>query len=297
MRLASFFAAAALSAAICSLVSRFWGRFDLPLQATLLCLFPLMALGGVELSARRERTLYVASLFALVAYATFWLAVGVLSDLLNVPVTPWAIWAGVIFGLALALAYRLRVILAGALGALVIALSGQVFHAAGIPWTEIAGKPELTTVAAFGVTLLGPRLSHVDRGFGAAARLTGFGVGLTGVLLLSTFAEMSVLPLSGRLVTGFYQAVALVGLVGLLAIGLRYRWNETVSLAAVMLTIFLLLRFIDGFWDALPQYVFFLALAVLALAWLFALDPMRARLSGRTYSGAAGPSSREARRR
>ena len=57
MRIASFFAALALTAAIYSLVSRFWGRLELPMQATLLCAFPLMALVGVELAAQRERTL------------------------------------------------------------------------------------------------------------------------------------------------------------------------------------------------------------------------------------------------
>jgi len=35
MRIASFFAALALTAAIYSLVSRFWGRLELPMQATL----------------------------------------------------------------------------------------------------------------------------------------------------------------------------------------------------------------------------------------------------------------------
>ena len=109
MRLLSFFAAVALTAAIYSLVERIWGRLDLPLQATLLAAFPLMALVGVELSARHERNLYVASLFALVAYGTFWLAVVVLSATLNVPVTPPFLWAGVIFGTSLAIAYRFRV--------------------------------------------------------------------------------------------------------------------------------------------------------------------------------------------
>src|SRR5688500_18735054 len=78
VRLASFFAGITLTAAVYSLVSRFWGRFDLPLQATLLCGFPLVALVGVELSSRLERTLHVASLFGVVAYGTYWLAVYVL---------------------------------------------------------------------------------------------------------------------------------------------------------------------------------------------------------------------------
>src|SRR5262245_39193251 len=135
MQIAALLGALALTAAISSLVSRYWGRLELPVQATLLCAFPLMSLVGVELAARRERTLYVSSIFALAAFGTYWLAVVTLGQLLDVPLTPPAIWGGALFGLALALPYGFRVILGSALVALLVALGGSVFQASGMPWT------------------------------------------------------------------------------------------------------------------------------------------------------------------
>ncbi len=279
MQLASFFAAVTLTAAVYSLVSRFWGRFDLPVQATLLCAFPLMSLVGVELSARRERTLYVASLFALVAYGTFWLAVGVLSDTLNIPLAPPWLWAGVVFGLALALAYRFSLILAMSLCAMIAALSGSLFQASGYVWTHIFEDLDVLTMTAFGSTLLAPQLRQRERGFALVTRLVGFGVALLGLLIMSTSGDSSLLPISNRTTELVYQGVILVVCVTLLVIGIRRRWNETVRLAAGMLTLFLLVRYIDWFWDSLPNYVFFAMLAGIALAWLLALRRIRGRLA------------------
>jgi hypothetical protein len=271
VRLASLVAAMAVTAAIYSLVAQFWDGLALPLQATLLCAFPLTALVGVELSARRERTLYVASLFALVAYGTFWLAAGVLSSTFNIPVTPLLLWTGVLFGLALALPYGFHLVLAVALATFAIAVSGSVFDAAGIPWTSIAEYPELTTATALGVSLLSPRLAPLNPAFAATARITGLSMGLAGLLLLSTVGTMSLLPLSPRAAEGLYQVITLSACVAVMVVGVRRRWNETANLGAAFLTVFLLLRFFDWFWALLPRFAFFLLLAAAAFAWALAL--------------------------
>jgi hypothetical protein len=279
MQMASFFAAVALTAAIYSLVSRFWGRLDQPLQATLLASFPLIALVGVEFAARREQTLYIASLFALVAYGTFWLAAAVLSWTLNIPLTPVVLWAGALFGLSLSLAYGFRVILAAALFTVTVAVPASVFHASGRPWSELAMRPELQVLTAFGLTLLTPRLQQLHGSFAAATRLVGFGVGLAGLLVLSTAGQMSMLPMSARAAEGFYQAVMLTASLAVLIVAIRRHWRETVSLAAILLTLFLLTRFMDWFWEALPRYLFFLLLAMVAFGWLLVMRRIRARLA------------------
>ena len=279
MQLASFFGAIALTAAVYSLVSRFWGRLDFPVQASLLAAFPLMALVGVEFSARRERSLYIASLFALVAYGTFWLAAGVLSWTHNIPLTPVVLWAGSLFGLALALAYGFRVILAFALFTVTVALPASAFQAAGVPWSEVATRVELQVLTAFLLSLLTPRLAAINRSFGAATRLVTVGVALTGLLLLSVAGEWSLLPLTSRAAEGFYQAVMLVASVTILVLAIQRHWRETVTLTAVVFTIFLLSRFVDWFWDLLPRYIFFLLLAAIAFAWLLILRRVRARMA------------------
>ena len=278
MQIAAFIAAVALTAAVYSLVARFWGRLDLPMQATLLCAFPLVALAGVELSAQRERTLYIASIFALVAYGTYWLAVFVLSELLNVPVTPPALWGGALFGVALALPYGFRVIFGAALLALLVALAGSVFQASGMPWTLAVEFPEIITAAAFMFVLAAPRLGATHPAFAAVTRGVAFAVGLLGLLVLSSAGEASLLPTPSRVSELIYQGGALLASSVALMIGIRRQWRETMYIAAGALTVFLLVRFVDWFWDVLPRFVFFLLLAAAAFAWLLALRRVRGRV-------------------
>ena len=278
MQLLSFFAAIALSAAIYSLVARYWGRIDLPLQATLLAAFPLMALVGTEFAARRERTLYVASIFALAAYGTFWLAAGALSWTLNVAPTPAMIWAGALFGFALALPYRFRIVLAIALLALILAPAASLLQSSGVPWDEAFRRPEPIAGAAFSLSLVAPRLRQLDRGFAPVTRLVAFGVGLLALLILSLSGAATLLPMSPTVAEIFYQVTMFVVSVVLIVLGIRRRWRETVALAAVMLTLFLLTRFMDWFWNLLPRYLFFLVLALLAFVWLWILRRVRARM-------------------
>lgn len=279
IQIASFFAAVALTAAIYSLVSRFWGRLDLPLQATLLCAFPLMALVGVELAAQRERSLYIASIFALAAFGTYWLAVGELSVLLNVPLTPPAIFGGALFGLGLALPYGFRLIFAGGLVALLVAVAGMAFQVAGMPWVLTAEHPEVLTLTALLLALLAPRLQPVNPPFAAVLRVVTLAIGFLGLLLLSTAGRASVLPLPAAVIQAIYQAVMLVLCVAALVVGVRKQWMETVYVSAGALTLFLFVRFVDWFWEALPRYLFFLLLAAIAFGWLLVLRRLRHRLT------------------
>jgi hypothetical protein len=287
MQLASFLGAVTLTAAIYSLVERVWGRLDFPMQATLLCLFPLAALVGVELSARRERTLYVSALFAIVAYGTFWLAVGVLADLTNIPLTTHVIWAGVLFGVALALPYGFRLVLAASLVALVVAVSGSFFQGAGVPWTVALEKFDVTAGVAFAVTLLARPLGRVDAAFAPTTRVTGLVGGFAGLLLLSSSGQASLVPVADGTIEAVYQAIMLVATVTALVFGVRRGWRDTVRVGAVALTLFLLVRYVDWFWDALPPYVFFFGLAALAFGWLLALRRLRARVTGANLEGAS----------
>jgi hypothetical protein len=278
MQVLSFFAALALTAALYSLVARYWGQMNLPLQATLLAMFPLMALAGTEFAARRERTLYIASIFALVAYGTFWLAVGALGWTLNIPPTPSRIWAGAVFGFALALPYGFRIVLGVALLALILAPAASLFQSSGVPWDEAFRRPEPLAFAAFSVTLLASRLRQIERGFAVITRLVGFGIGLLAMLVLSLSGAATLLPMSVTVAEAFYQVAMFVVSVALISAGIRRRWTETVNLAAVMLTLFLLTRFLDWFWNLLPRFAFFLILALLAFVWLWILRRVRARI-------------------
>lgn len=279
MRLLSFFGAVTLTAAIYSLVSHYWARLDLPLQATLLAAFPLMALVGVELSSRIERTLYIASLFAIVAYGSFWLALWELSDRLNIPLSAYLLWLGVIFGFGLALPYGFRIILAAALFTLAATIAASFFQAAGTEWPMFLERLELLAMAAFSLLVLMMPLARLDRGFAPVVRLVAFGTGLACLLVLSVSGESSLVPMRPNTVEYVYQGVMLLVSVAVLVLSVRRRWHETVKLAAVLFAVFLLTRYVDWFWDVFPGYVFFLILAVIAFGWLLALRRLRARLA------------------
>ena len=278
MRVLSFFAAATLTAAIYSLVERYWGRFDLPLQATLLALFPIAALFAVEWTSTRERSQYVSSLFALVAYGTFWLALGVLSWTVNIPITPPFLWLGVVFGLALAIPYGFRIVVGLALLAFAIAMAGTIFQLAGTEWTVAFERLEPLMLAGFSTLLVALPLARVDRTLLVPVRLVGFGVGLLCLLVLSMSGQTSVFDFATNVTEGVYQGVMCVACIVTIAISIRRGWMDTMHLAAAMLALFLLSRFLDWFWDVLPRYVFFLTLALFAFAWLLLLRTIRGRL-------------------
>lgn len=288
MQIASFVAAVTLCAAIYSLVARFWGHLDLPLQVGLLALFPVLALAGVDLAARREPSLYIASIFAAAAYATFWLAAVVVTHLLDVPLTTPVLWMGVVFGLSLAMAYGFRVVLVASLVALVIALAGTLFGFAGAPWTAAGWQLEPSMVAGFGLLLLAPGLETASPGFGAVTRQVALGVGLGMLLALSMNGEASVWPVPTRWLEAFYQVVMLLASVAAIVAGLRWRVPDAVNIASIGLALFLVTRYVDWLWDVLPRFVFFLVLAAAAFAWLLALRRLRTRIG----TADAGPSVR-----
>ena len=229
--------------------------------------------------ARRERTLYVASLFALVAYGTFWLAVGVLGWRLNIALTPPFIWAGAVFGFALALPYRFRIVLALSLASLAVAIAATLFSIAGIPWSEIFTRFDLLMIAGFSLLLVAGPLSRLDRGFAAVTRFVALGIGLFALLVLSATGELSAAPLDARVIEAAYQVLMLVLSIALLVLAVRHGWSETVGLVGVVFALFLLTRYVDWFWDLMPRYLFFLSLALLAFAWLAVMRRFRGRLT------------------
>jgi len=213
-----------------------------------------------------------------VAFGAYWLAVGELGRLFNLPLTPPALWGGALFGLALALPYGFRLVFGGGLVALLVALSGSAFYSAGVSWRAGIEHPEVLTASAFALSALSTSFARVHPGFAPVARVVAFGLGFAGLLALSSTGSLSLLPFRPAIVEGAYQALMLVACVGVLWFAIRRGWRESVYLAAGALTLFLFVRFVDWFWASLPRDVFFLLLAGIAFAWLFALRRLRARL-------------------
>ena len=278
MVLAALFGAAALIMAIYSLVDRAWWRMDLPAQTTLLTMFPLLSLGGVELAARREKTRYFAGIFALVACATAWLAIVLVARLLDLPFSVLLLWPGILFGVAVAVSYGFRVVFAISLVAVTLAIAGGFFAAGNVPWPRALSRLEPLMVTAFLMAAGSASFDPAGAGFGRVARIVGVVMGLGAMLALSADGGMTLLPLNAEAAEAVYQGAMLVASIACIWLGLRLRHREVVTIASALLSLFLLIRYVDWFWDVLPAWVFFLALAGLAFAALAILKRLRARV-------------------
>lgn len=271
LRLASFFGAATLVAAITSFISRYWGGLGLPAQVTLLTMFPLVSLAAVQVAAERERTRYVAALFALVALGTAWVAIVLTADLLDLPFSALLLWPGTFFGLAVALSYGFRLVLALALGSLAVAVASVFFVAGGVPWPTLVERLEPLTGAGFLLVTMAPRLGPAGEGVEETTRITGLAIALGGLLALATAHGTSLLAFDPSTTLLVYQALMLIVSLAVLSQRLRAGDRAGTMVATVALALFLFIRYLDWFWSRVPAWAFFLILAVLAfasIAWL-----------------------------
>jgi hypothetical protein len=278
LRLASFFGAVTLVAAITSLVQRFWGGFTLPTQVTLLTMFPLVSLAAVQIAAERERTRYVASLMALVAVGTAWVAIAMTARLLDIPFSALLLWPGTAFGLALAASYGFRWVLALSLVSLVVAVASVFFAAGGVPWPVLFERLEPLGGAALVLTVLARHFAPAGEGFEPTARLTALTLLLGTLLVLATVSGTSLLAFAPATALIGYQAAMLIGCLVALWRRLEAGDQAGVHLATAFLAVFLVIRYVDWFWEALPAWAFFLVLAAGAFASIAVLRRLRTRL-------------------
>lgn len=280
MRLASLFGALAFSAAAFLFFYRFWGSFTTPVQVGLLVAAVLLATVGVELAARHERSLYFASLIAMVACACFVLNVTVLGQIFNV--TPshhvFAVWA--VFALLLAYAYGLRLILVAGLVCLTGWLSASLFTLSGVYWQAFPERPEhfvVAGLAVFGAGLL-PQIRWPD--FAGIYRVLGLLVFFLAILTLSNWGPASYLPLANNTIENLYVSLGFASAGLSIWLGIRRQWGGVVNLASTFFVIYLFVKLFDWWWDWMPKYLFFLLLGMIAVVLLFVLRRLRERGRG-----------------
>lgn len=278
LRLASAFGGVTLIAAIAALVQRYWGGLTLPAQVTLLTAFPLVALAGVQVAAERERTRYIASLFALTACGTAWVAIVMTARVLDIPFSALLLWPGACFGLALALSYGFRLVFAASLAALVVAVASVFFASGSVPWPVVFERLEPLTASAFVLVVVARHVGLAGDGFEDVTRQTGLLMGLIGLLALSSARGVSLLAFAPLTAMSMYQVVMLITCLALLWRRLHAGDHASVTLVSAALALFLLFRYIDWFWDVLPEWAFFLVLALGAFAAIGVLRRLRRRM-------------------
>ena len=292
MRLASLFGAAALTAAVVSFVYRIWGTLATGPQVALLTAAPLVATLGMIVAGRLERTRYVSSIFAIVACAAIVLQTVMLGTLFNLRSSPHvaAVWAA--FALAVAIPWRFGVLFAFGVAAAMVYPAAVAVDLAGYYWMAVVERPEIVALPAGLVLIALSRLKHrtssltvagvrvtVPRELVPWARAVLLLIVLGTILVLSATGAVSILPFDEEAIKVAYQLLAVVASVVTIGLGLRHGLVDVVNIGSLFTGMFLLLRFVDWWWDWMPKYLFFLILTAVALAWLWGLRLARRRLA------------------
>lgn len=275
MRVVAFLGAAAMSAAVALLFRRVWGRLDTPVQVLLLVAAPLASLGLVALAARRDRSGYFATIAGLVAFACFVVDLALLGDIFDITPSQDAFLAWAAFGIALAYAHDLRLLLVAGILCLLGYLTATAGTWHGVYWLSAGERPEhyiLAGLAVFGLSWA-PHGGRTQ--FPGTYRLFGLLAVLIAVLVMSNWGAASVLPFSRQAVEHLYQVAGFAASAAVIWAGVRRHWPGTTNLGSTFFTLFLYTRFYDWWWEWMPRYLFFLVVALVAVLLLLVLQRVR----------------------
>lgn len=281
MRIASTVGALALAASIYFLFYRFWGVMATPLQIAVLIAAPALAVLVMEFCSRSERTLYFTALAGLLAVACFVLNISMLGSIFNMRPSAISFFFWGVFALILAYTYDLKLVLAAGILFAGAYVSLSIGTWGGTYWPFSSERPEnyvLAGIVTFAVPIV---LRHRERDtFPAIYRLIGLLAVCMPVLVLSNWGAGSYLPLDPDAVEILYQIAGFL-LAGLaIWIGIRLSWKEVTNLGTIFLIAFLYIKFFDWWWDAMPKYLFFLVLGLVAVGLLVVLKKFRSVLRG-----------------
>jgi uncharacterized membrane protein len=279
MRIASLVGAVTLSAAVVLFFYRVWGLLATPSQLAVLAAAPLLLLGAVEAAARREKTLYVASILAITATAAFILDVSVVGVIFNMRPSPFAFALWGAFALVVAYTYGLRLLLAGGLAMSMLFLCMVAARAAGVELGAAIARPEpLIPAGALACAVASLGANRRRAGFPETWRLAGTVAVLLPIVFLSTWSGVfSYLPWPEGVTGPLYDVAGFALGAGAVWLGIRRGWGEVVQTAAGFLVIFVFAKCFDWWWAWMPRYLFFLLLGGLALAVLVVLGRLRSR--------------------
>ena len=281
MRLTSFIGALALSAAVFLFFYRFWGALSTVVQVAILVGVPLVALAGVDLIGRRERTRYFTGLMAVVAFACFILDTSVVDGIFSRVFSPWEILAWSALALLLAYHYRLLLLLVAGVVLLMGYVAALVTSFTSVFWGMFALRPETLMMA--GAVAIGISALHRQprqRAFAVTWRMLGAIALLFPIVPLAIRGELSLLVplgLPSRAVQIGYDFVGFGLAVGAVGLGIRRQWREAVNTGSAFFVVFLYAKLVDWYWAWMPRYLFFLILGLIAVALLVALKQVRTR--------------------
>jgi hypothetical protein len=277
MRVASFLGAVALGVGVALMFYNFWGRLTTPVQVAILTAGAASTFAGTLWIRGRDGSGYFTNLAATVAMVAFILDIAVLGRIFNMTPTDGALvpWAAVAF--ILAYTCDLRLLLAAGIALSIGFLSSRIGSWDGLQLEHVGSRPENFLPAGI-LAFVTPLIIRHDRstGFPPVYRVVGLSAVLVTVFVLSLWGRGSYLRLDEKTVEGFYQVIGFAACVGAVWLGIREGWRDAVNVGVAFFVLFLYSRLFDWWWDAMPEYLFFLMLGAISLGVLFALRRLRA---------------------
>lgn len=282
MRIGTFLSAVALFAALVLFCYRIWGLVPSFAQTALAVLIPLALLAATEIACRRQIASYYTALLALASGAGFILGLNAVGSTWNLEPSPHALLAWGLFALLLAYACDLRLLLAAGLLLLCAYSSALSIAVTGGFWVNFMERPGPMVAAAaimYALPWVAPHRKLFD--FDFVYRVCGAGAGLLALLILSESHDLSCSTPSTHTLSTLYQVIGLLLSAAVVSHGLRLGRGGLVNLGAAGFVVFLYIRLQAWFWDWLPKYLFFLLVALTALALVLVFRRLRLHLAER----------------
>jgi hypothetical protein len=279
---ASFLSAAAFCAALVLFLHRIWGVLPPTAHSLILLVIPLLVLAAAEFNFRRQGRLYYTALLALAAGVGFVMESNALGSIFNLVPSAHALLAWGSFGILLAHAYGLRLLLGAGL-LLLCAYSASLFAIVeGAFWANFVERPETLIPAAVVVYGLPSLVYRRDRNdFRFVYRTCGAAWMLFAILVLSIAGNTSYLDFPTRTIETLYQVAGLVLSGGVVFHGIRLGRIGMVNLGALSFVVFLYVKLYAWWWAWMPKYLFFLLIGLTAVLLLYLFGRLRAGVSRR----------------
>ena len=280
MRIVSTLGGVALCAAVVLFFYRFWGSLGIAAQVSVLVLTPLALLAATDFAARRDRTLYYASILSLVTFGAFILNLNALGSIFNLTPSHNALLAWGVFALIIAYTYRLLLPLAAGLVCLISYLAASFNTWAGGHFLSFPQKPENFVAGAL-ILIAVPflRIERRYREFDWLYRTIGLLTLFLAILVLSESGVTSYLPWRDAAVEALYQVLGFLAAGLAIWLGIRSRLAHVANLGATFFALFLYLRFYHWWWDWMPGYLFFLIIGLISIGLLVLFQKLRARVA------------------
>ena len=277
MRVASLLGALALAASVFFLFYQFWGWFPPAVQVAILIAAALATFLGTVWIQQRDSSGYFAKLAAMVAFACFVLNLGMLGQIFNITPSDKALLPWAALALLLAYALDLRLLLVAGILCLIAFVAARVGTWSGMYWLHFGERPENFFPAAIALFFVPQWLDHRRfAGFARMYRIFALLALFLPMLVLANWGAYSYLSLEPKIVQGLYQTLGFAGTAAAIWAGARRHWNEVVHTGVTLFVIFLYTKLFDWWWEAMPKYLFFLVLGLVAVLLLFVFRRLRA---------------------